>query len=123
MSRIFQMFTSPWKMVEDNESDEQEQVTASSGPIRKTDAPLVETNKRPRRHSSNSSRDELRKKTRIESLFNITEEEEESDFSDEEVSLHVFANAPRMGTSYHVLSQTFHTEIECFQLCIKREVN
>ena len=88
------MFTSPWKMVEDNESDEQEQVTASSGPIRKTDAPLDETNKRPKRHSSNSSRDELRKKTRIESLFNIAEEEEESDFSDEEVSLHVFANAP-----------------------------
>ena len=56
------MFTSPSKTGEDNESDEQEQVTASPRPKRMTDAPLDETTKRPRRHSSNSSRDELRKK-------------------------------------------------------------
>ena len=37
---------------------------------------------------------ELRKKSRIESPGNIVKEEEESDFCDEEVSLHVFANAP-----------------------------
>ena len=94
MSRIFQMFTSPSKTVEDNESDGQEEVTASTRPIRTTDAPMDETTKRPRRHSSNSSQDELRKKSRIESRGNIVEEEEESDFSDEEVSFHVFANAP-----------------------------
>ena len=94
MSRIFQMFTSPSKTVEDNESDGQEEVTASTRPIRTTDAPMDETTKRPRRHSSNSSQDELRKKSRIESPGNIVEEEEEGDFSDEEVSLHVFANAP-----------------------------
>ena len=127
MSRIFQIFTSPSKTGEDNQSDEQEQVTASPRLIRMADAPLDETTKRPRRHSSNSSQDELRKKTRIESPGNIAEEEEEeeSDFSDEEVSIHVFANAAefRMGTSHHVLSQTFHAEIECFQLCIKCEVN
>ena len=88
------MFTSPSKTIEDNESDGQEEVTASTRPIRTTDAPMDETTKRPRRHSSNSSQDELRKKSRIESPGNIVEEEEESDFSDEEVSLHVFANAP-----------------------------
>ena len=32
MSRIFQMFTSPSKTVEDNESDGQEEVTASTRP-------------------------------------------------------------------------------------------
>ena len=89
------MFASPSKTGEGNESDEQEQVTASPRLIRTTDAPLDETTKRPRRHSSNSSQDELRKKTRIESPGNIAEEEEESDFPDEEVSIHVFANAPK----------------------------
>ena len=62
MSRIFQIFTSPSKTGEDKESDEQEQVTAGPRPIRTTDVPLDETTKRPRRHSSNSSQDELRKK-------------------------------------------------------------
>ena len=94
MSRIFQMFTSPSKTFEDNESDGQEEVTASTRPIRTTDARMDETTKRPRRHSSNSSQDELRKKSRIESPGNIVEEEEENDFSDEEVSFPVFANAP-----------------------------
>ena len=92
MSRIFQMFTSPSKTVEDD--GQEEVVTASTRPIRTTDAPKDETTKRPRRHSSNSAQDELRKKSRIESSGNIVEEEEEGDFSDEEVSLHVFANAP-----------------------------
>ena len=94
MSRIFQMFTSPSKICEDNQSDEQEQVSASPRLMHTADAPLDETTKRPRCHSSNSSQDELRKKTRIESPSNIAEEEEESNFSDEEVSIHVFANAP-----------------------------
>ena len=68
------MFTSPSKAGEDNESDKQEQVTASPRLMRMTDAPLDETTKRPRLHSSNSSKDELRKKTRIESSGNIVEE-------------------------------------------------
>ena len=46
MLRIFQMFTSPSKTGGDNESDEQEQVTASPRFIRTTDAPLDETTKR-----------------------------------------------------------------------------
>ena len=64
------MFTSPSKTVEDNESDGQEEVTASARPIRTTDAPMDETTKRPRRHSSNSSQDELRKK--VESNLPVT---------------------------------------------------
>ena len=84
MSRIFQRFTSLSKTVEDNESDGQEEVTASTRPICTTDAPRDETTKRPRRHSSNSSQDELKKKSRMESPSNIVEEEEESNFSDEE---------------------------------------
>ena len=54
------MFTSPSKTGEDNESDEQEQVTASPRLMRTADGPLDETTKRPRCHSSNSSQDELR---------------------------------------------------------------
>ena len=64
------MFTSPSKTGEDNESDEQEQVTASPRLIRTTDSPLDKTTKRPRRHSSNSSQDELRKK--LESNLPVT---------------------------------------------------
>ena len=64
------MFTSPSKTGEDNESDEQEQVTASPRLMHTADALLDETTKRPRRHSSNSSQDELRKK--LESNSSVT---------------------------------------------------
>ena len=62
MSRIFQIFASPSKTVENNESDEQEQVTAGPRPIHTTDALLDLTTKRPSRHSSNFSQEELKKK-------------------------------------------------------------
>ena len=121
MSRIFQMFTSPSNTVEDNESDEQEQVTASPRPIHTTDVSLDETTQRPRHHSSNSSQDELSKK--LESNLPVTSLKKKKATSLMKKYLFMSLQMLRMGTSHHVLSQTFQTEIECFQLCIKREVN
>ena len=84
MSKLFQMFAgSPSKL--------QEEVPS------KTEDGSV---KRFRRHSSNASQEEKRKKGKVSSVSsgNISEDEEESEheheFSDEEFSAQVFEDAP-----------------------------
>ena len=87
---------------------------------------MDDTTKRPRRASSNTSQEESRKKVRIGSRSPSgeiieSEDEEESDFSDDELNLHLLDNAPewqvvdlknftkKIHTSYLALNTKFNS--------------
>ena len=86
------------------------------------------TTKRPGRTSWNNSHEESRKKVRIGSRSPSgkiieSEDEEESDFSDEEFSLHLMDNAPEWACAMMVHLKNFTRKIHTSYLALNTKLN